>query len=366
MSDLWHRLEKKVEQMIRQLDGKSPHAAGKDGKYDSLAIDWWTSGFWPGILWIMYKQSKNPLFKEAAWTWDENIESMLIQENDFYHDLGFQFLPTAVAKYKYSGDIQSKRRGLTAATLLAGRYNPEGRFIRAWNGSQDTGWAIIDCTMNLSLLYWASIETNDPRFRHVATAHADTTIKHFIRPDGSVHHIVSFDPETGERIEALGGQGFSPTSAWSRGQAWAIYGLANTARNTGDARFLDASKRAAHYWMAALPEDRIPYWDFRISPFDEHEPRDTSAAAIAASGLLELSELVPEDQAAMYRNTAIQMLVSLDQNYGTWNNSEHEGILTGGTAHKPDNWNVDVSLIYGDYFFVEAVAKLLHWQDRIF
>lgn len=152
-----------------------------------------------------------------------------------------------MAQFKLLGHEDSRRRAMTAASHLAGRFNPAGQFIRAWNQPERVGWAIIDCMMNLPLLYWASEETKDPRFRHIARLHADTTLREFLRLDGSTHHIVCFDPETGERQEALGGQGYDPNSAWSRGTAWAIYGMALSARYTGDQRYIDAAKRSADF-----------------------------------------------------------------------------------------------------------------------
>jgi len=288
----------------------------------------------------------------------------MVQDSNLHHDVGFQFLPTAVAKYKITSDADGRRRGLSAANFLAGRYNPVGRFLRAWN-QEKTGWAIIDSCMNLSLLLWAADEINDPRFRHIACAHADTVIEHFIREDGSVCHIVSFDPETGALDKALGGQGYSPESGWSRGQAWALYGMANVYRYTGQMRYLDAAKRVAHYFLASLSEDHVPVWDFRTGN-NEGEPKDTSAAACAASGLLEIAKLVPNAEAGLYKAAAIRILEALvSGGYASFDNAS-EAILREGTGHKPANQNVNVGLIYGDYFFVEAIAKLRGWSRDIF
>ena len=198
--------------------------------------------------------------------------------------------------------------------------------------------------MNLSLLYWAAKESGDPRFRHIATAHADTALKHFVRLDGSVNHIVCFDPKSGEPVRVLGGQGYGPDSAWSRGQAWALYGMANIYQFTREERFLQAAQRVAHHFVAALPEDHVPYWDFRL-PRTDGEPRDSSAAAIAASGLLELVKLTAPGAAQLYANAAGRILSSLTHNYAAWNRPGCHAILTGGTGHKPENSNINVSLI---------------------
>lgn len=383
---LWGQLEKKLSRMTKQLQGKVPHAT-KNGIYDSTRIDWWTSGFWPGMLWIMHDMTKQPQYKEWAWEWDIRLEQALIGDSNFHHDVGFQFLPTAVIKCKLTGDPDARRRGLLAATLLAGRYNPVGRFIRAWNQVKPTswnhgneGWSIIDSTMNLSLLFWASEESGDPRFAHIARAQANTVAEFFIRPDGSVRHICRFDPLTGEFIEALGGQGYGPESAWSRGAAWALHGMANTYRYTRDIQYLEAAKRVAHFFIASLEEDSIPRWDFRAerkemepSTHEETEasrmttePRDTSAASCAASGLLELADLVPITESALYRVSALRIIDSLTAHYAEWADPAYEGILREATGHLPAGQNINVSLIYGDYYYVETAAKLMGWKNRIF
>lgn len=365
LPQLWERLQWKIDRMIGQLGGKSPHAAGADGRYDDMRLDWWTSGFWPGLLWLMYDMTGKPHYREAAWGWDEAFEKKMMEDNNFHHDVGFQFLPTAVIKHKLTGDGGGLRRGLFAANFLAGRFNLAGRFIRAWNQDK-TGWAIVDSAMNVPLLFWAEAESGDPRFGHVARAAADTIANRFIREDGSVNHILRFDPASGELIESLGGQGAGPASAWSRGAAWAIHGMAVAHRYTGDTAYLRASQRVAHFFLASLPDDGVPHWDFRAAESLAEEPRDSSAAACAASGLLELAEQLPPLERGIYRRGAERLLLALTRDCATWDMPEHEAILRRGTGHKPAGQNVDVSLIYGDYYYVEAIAKLLGWRHRIF
>jgi unsaturated chondroitin disaccharide hydrolase len=363
LKEIWDDLDKKVTRMMTQIGEKSPHVAVAE-KYDDMRLDWWTSGFWPGILWIMYDMTSKEEYKEKAWAWDEKIEACYIRENNLHHDVGFQFLPTAVIKYKLTGDKDGRRRGLAAANFLAGRFNIAGNFLRAWN-QEKIGWSIIDSSMNLSVLFWAAEEISDPRFKHIAKAHADTVIKDFIREDGSVNHIVSFNPETGEFIESLGGQGFGPKSSWSRGQAWAIYGMANTYKYTGDIKYLRAAQRVANYFISCLPEDFVAHWDFRV-PSLNGEPRDTSAAACAASGMLEIAKHLSEEEGRLYRETAKDIIASLTKNYATWDNFDHEAILLEATGNKPANSNINVSLIYGDYYYVECIAKLCGWNKNIF
>lgn len=353
----------KASYMLSKDKDKSPHLSEK-GVYDNMRLDWWTSGFWPGMLWILHDMTGEEKYKEAAWNWDEKFENCFVRDNNFHHDVGFQFLPTAVIKYKITGDKDARRRGLSAANFLAGRFNLAGSFIRAWN-QEKIGWSIIDTSMNLSILFWAAEEIQDPRFVQIARAHADTVLKHFIREDGSVKHIVSFNPTTGEYIESLGGQGYGPNSAWSRGQAWTIYGMANTYKYTGDIKYLRAAQKVAHYFISSLPEDYVAHWDFRV-PELSGEPRDTSAAACAASGLLDMSKYLPEEEGRIYRLWAEKIIKSLTENYSTLDRADYEGVLLQATGNKPKNTAVNVSLIYGDYFYLECIAKLLGWNRNIF
>jgi unsaturated chondroitin disaccharide hydrolase len=359
----WDGARRKVDALLSRGVVLAPHAA-KSGKFDELKLDQWISGFWPGMLWLMYDVTGDDRYRDAAWDWDIRMERHLLEDNHFHHDLGFQFLPTSVFKYKLTGDLDARRRGLQMAQLLAGRFNPAGGFIRAWNRDM-TGWAIIDCMMNLSLLFWAAEEIGDPRFRHIACAHADMAAEHMIRPDGSSCHVAVFDPENGDLLEYKGWQGYAPDSCWSRGNAWALYGMANTYRFTRKKEYLHIAQRVANHFIANLPEDMAPPWDFRV-PDAANAPRDTSAAAIAASGLLELADALPTEVGLTYREAAERIVVSLSQNYSAFNEPEHEGILRGATGHKPKGVNIEVSIIYGDYYYMEALAKLRGWKNRVF
>ncbi|MCI3922579.1 glycoside hydrolase family 88 protein [Paenibacillus sp. TRM 82003] len=366
------RTLEKAERMKARLGTSVPHAT-KDGVYDDTSIDWWTSGFWPGMLWIAYELTGDEAYRTAAWDYDERMERRFLEPNRFHHDVGFQFLPTAVTKYRLCGDADGRRRGLFAANFLAGRFNAAGGFLRAWNDVADpsvwnrdnAGWAIIDSMMNLPLLFWASAETGDPRFRHIAIAHADTVLRRFVREDGSVAHIARFDPATGAFLGWHGGQGFAPDSAWSRGAAWALHGFAVAGRYTGETRYIEASRRIADFFLASLEPDGVPLWDFRAEPRDG-EPRDTSAAACAASGLFELAALLPAGEGAPYREASGRLLAALADGYASWDDPSYDGLLREATGHRPEGTNVGVSLIYGDYYFVEALAKWSGWDRRTF
>ena len=271
------------------------------------------------------------------------------------------WLHTAGANYRLTGNKRSERRLLHAATLLAGRYNPELEIIRAWNeqwmrGYDSAGGAIIDTMMNLPLLYLATEITCDPRFKNIAVRHADTMLRHMLRPDGSVNHQLVFDINTGELIANPGGQGYESGSSWSRGQAWAIYGYALSYRHTGNTRYLDAAKRTAGYFMAnASMTEYIPLLDFRAPA--EPVYYDTTAGAIAACGLLEIAEHVSDFEKNMYIEGAKKLISAIDEKWCDYN-PENDGIVDGGSASYHDKKHHE-KIIYGDYFFIEAVLRLL-------
>lgn len=358
--EAWHRVNDKVKRTAERIGARFPHAV-QGGQYVLERPHWWTAGFWPGLLWLLYRENRHEPFRCIAEQCERELDRVIFDYETLDHDIGFMWTLTSLARYRLTGAPDARRRALLAATLLAGRYNPQGRFIRAWNpwheGQDNRGWAIIDSLMNLPLLFWASEETQDPRFFHIAKAHAETVLTHFVREDGSVCHIVAFDPFTGEPVGPLGGQGYDETSAWSRGTAWAVYGFALCHRYAKDGKFLEAARRIAHFFLSRLPEDFVPHWDFRL-PDGVPRPRDSSAGACAASGLILIGELVPEREAAMYRNAAERILHSLYVNYGAWDDPGHEGLILGGTGHFPEGKNIGVSLIYGDYFFVEGLSRL--------
>lgn len=316
---------------------------------------WWTGGFWPGLMLQLYSSTHNEAFLTEA----RRVEALLADELMIFerlcHDLGFMYLLSSGADYKLTGDATARRNALHAANLLAGRFNPKGGFIRAWNGDKH-GWAIIDCMMNLPLLYWATKETGDPRYEQIARIHADTSLREFVREDGSCYHIVIFDPATGEALDKPAGQGYAIGSSWSRGQAWALYGFTLSYMATGEKRYLEAARRISEYFIKHIREDGLTDCDFRQPK--EPELIDNIAAACASCGLLELARLVPDKEAAVYNDAAYRMLKALDELCADWSDAS-PGILRRCTAaYHDDGAGRHVNILYGDYFFVEAVAKL--------
>ncbi|MDR1539459.1 MAG: glycoside hydrolase family 88 protein [Clostridiales bacterium] len=340
----------------------------RDGKYHDLdgpeGIYWWTNGFWPGMLWQMYNATREEIYKETAIGVELRLDEALNGFEHLHHDVGFMWLHSAVADYRLTGSKESLNRGLHAATLLAGRFNPGGKYIRAWNG-ENIGWLIVDCMMNIQLLFWASEETGDPRFRQIAEIHADTCARIVLRPDGSSNHIVVVNPETGEFLDNPGGQGYASGSSWSRGQAWALYGFALTARRTGEAAHLDASKRVAHYFISNLAiSNWLPIVDFRAP--EEPVAHDSSAAAIAACGLLELAELVPELEKNLYLVSALKTLQACEKSFANWDPSQDAIIGSAAGAYHSSSLDARAPIIYGDYFFIEAVLRLAGKAFEIF
>jgi unsaturated chondroitin disaccharide hydrolase len=354
IGDAWEQGVRKVKNTSLRVGAAFPHGSN-EGQFQLTSPHYWTAGFWPGILWLIYQDRQDEQLRLLAESCETQMDAVIEAYEPLDHDMGFMWTLTSIANWHLTGNEQSKRRALKIASHLAGRFNIKGNFIRAWNSPERVGWAIIDCMMNLPLLYWASQQTNDPRFKHVAEAHAGMAAKQFIREDGSAYHIVCFDPETGERTGALGGQGYAEESAWARGSAWSIYGSVLSYRHTGRADLLTAAEHAASFFLEHLPEDKVPYWDFRLPTF-EGASRDTSAAAIAASGLLDLAAVCAGDRALFYKEQACAILQSLSQHYCA--DDSEEAILLSGTGNVPMNQNINKPLIYGDYYYMEALAKL--------
>lgn len=351
-------IHEKMKMSAGRSENKIPYLT-VNGIFDDCSdnISWWTNGFFGGQLWQLYNAYGDETFRQAA----ENIENKLDKSLTDYmgmdHDSGFKWLLTSVASYKLTKNERSKNRALLAAANLAGRFNLTGRFIRAWNswgGAQNEGWAIIDCMMNLPLLYWAAEETGDPRFSQIARAHADTAIKAFVRENGSVNHIVQFDVNTGEIVGTLGGQGKEIGSSWTRGQAWAVYGFALSYRHTADEKYLETAKKAAKYFASCIPESGLIPVDFCQDK--ELDWEDSTAAAITACGMLEIEAHVTETEKPFFHKTAMKLLKALEEKRSNWDGGVDYILENGSVAYHDEKHNFPI--IYGDYFFTEAIFKL--------
>lgn len=382
MIDIVERFPDKawLEQTAEKLNTKMLYAAEKaaevdfipytteNGQWKKNFINWWTNGFWPASMWQMYLATKDERYRDAAIRAEAMLDEALNNYDLLDHDVGFLWLIHSGVRYALEGNKDSYARTMRAAQHLACRFNPNG-FIRAWNsadwnGNSCQGWAIIDCMMNLPLLYWASEQTNDPRFRLIAMRHADTSMTAFVRPDGSCNHIVSFDPETGDVLETPGGQGYESGSSWSRGQAWALYGFTLSYMCTGKQAYLDTAKRVANYFISQVTDDYIPRCDFRQP--EEPVIKDNAAGAIAAAGLLVLCQQLPDVEAGSYYDAAVKLLRAMESDSINWE-LDCPALLTKCTSAYHDMAGRHITMDYADYYFIEAIQmlrgqKMLFWR----
>lgn len=330
--------------------------AGWDG--DSWSHGNWTCGFWVGLLWLAFLRTRDPRFEEWARYFGDLVAPRQHDENT--HDIGFVFYPSFALGHWTTGDEKLREPAVQAARTLITRFNQRGGYLQAW-GPLDhplaRGSTAIDTMMNLPLLWWTSLITKEPEFAEIARAHAATSARYYLRPDGSTYHIYTFDPDTGDGIEGGTYQGANPDSTWSRGVTWGIYGWALAYREHRDPAFLDAAEKAANYFVGALPADLVPPWDFADD--DPSAPKDSSATAICVNAFLELGEVHPDAlRRAYYRSMAEAMLASLCRDYLGRDEEGEEGILLHSAYSVPHNDGVDSSVMWGEWFFLRAVSYL--------
>ena len=319
----------------------------------------WTSGFYPGILWYMYDLSKDDKWKKEAIKRTEVFEDFkTITE---HHDIGFMMFPAYGNGYMLGDKKEYKDILLTSAQSLASRYNPNVGTIRSWSNKMHPRWqqhiTIIDNMLNLELLFWAAKNGGSKEYYDIAVKHAETTMANHFRPDYTSWHVIEYDSISGKVLNRHTKQGYADDSRWSRGQAWGIYGYTMVYRETGDKKFLDFAVKITDKYLELLPEDYIPHWDFDV-PNKEIEERDASAAAVVASGLLELSTLVEDkNKQEQYFDAAMRMLESLssDAYSGV---GKADSFLLHSTGAKSLGHEIDVALIYADYYYIEALDRL--------
>jgi unsaturated chondroitin disaccharide hydrolase len=326
---------------------------------------WWTNGFWGGLNALLYKHTGNEEYFKTLSRSEELLDEVFRTYcHRLGHDVGFLWQLTSGAKYRLTGDEESKKRTFAAAALLMGRFVVGPNFIKCWHGQERVrDWSIIDTMMNLSILYHASEITGDDRYKRTAMAHADTSIAHHIRPDGSVAHQSQHDRETGEQVATFGGQGYAVGSSWSRGQSWAIYGYVISYIHTGEKRYLDTAMKVANYFIASCCDDWLPRADFR-SPDDPEIYYDSTAGVCAACGMLELGRLLPEYYGGIYTHAAIKLLRTMTERFCDFDHNT-DAILGYGsecTPHPeraPEKCGIHDTIIYGDFFYIEALLKIL-------
>lgn len=367
--------------------GEIPYAVGSaEGQHALPGKGQWTDGFWPGLLLLGYAELKDDLLLHEYERYIPFLKERVENDPDFNksrgylnldHDVGFIFHLTAVYHYLLTGSQISRAIGLRAAHLLLERYQKQGSYIRAWNDwetdtpefrQEKKGKAIIDSLMNMPLLFWAAKETGDTSYRNGAEAHVEQLARYIVRENGSTYHTYNFDPDTGVPLGGNTWQGYSDESAWSRGQAWAIYGFALAYRYTGNVHFLQTSRSCLEYWKQSLLLEGDAPWDF-AAPRDEWLPLDTSAMSITSCGILELCLHSPEDNELP--DLAERMISRLLQAhrpppYPPVNAFLLHGCVgpayrKGGEEEKDRNYiYANRSLIYGDYFLYESMLRLQH------
>jgi unsaturated chondroitin disaccharide hydrolase len=347
----------------QQLDPANgyPRIGLSNGEWQTTKAENWTSGFFASSLWYLYEVMPDEDTKVLAekWTVELSEQKNNVLHPAIGHDIGFIIYNTFGHGYRLTGNQSYKEVVLQASNSLASLFNPQVGCIRSWTWGKDR-WdfpVIIDNMMNLEMLFWAAKNGGERTWSDLAVSHALKTMENHVRPDGSTYQIVDYNSATGEVIKRVKWQGYSVESTWSRGQAWGIYGFTVAYRETGDRRFLNTAQKLANYFIKNLPEDYIPYWDFQ-SPDIPNTNRDASAAAIAASSLLELSIHVsqPKDK-EKYFQAAKNILISLCSPKYLTKGSNDSAILRHSVGSFPHGGEVDVSLIYADYYFIEALLR---------
>lgn len=353
---------RKIDQSIEIFTDKFPDASSKGNVYPAVDNDDWTSGFWTGMLWLVYEITKDDKYRKAAeiqvLSFKERIEKKKVVD---HHDLGFLYTPSCVAAYKLTGNEEAKEAALLASEHLLGRYREKGEFIQAWGSANEPNnyRLIIDCLMNLPLLYWATEVTGDKKYYNAAYKHLKNTMNTIFREDASTYHTFYFDLETGKPLKGVTHQGYSDSSCWARGQAWGIYGLPLNYVYTKEEGIMELYKKITNYYLNHLPEDYVCYWDLIFTSGDE--PRDSSAASIAVCGMLEMIKWMDdmEPLRELYFNAAQQILKSLIEKYTTKHIPESNGLLLHAVYSKPHNLGVDECNIWGDYYYLEALVRLI-------
>lgn len=328
-----------------------------DGRWGREGEKWtsWCEGFFPGLLWIL-AECVEPELRAAAEEYTARLEPRKNDRN--VHDLGFLFGSTFLRQYRATGDRRARDIVIEAGQTLALRRQ-RGGYLASFIGPHSL---FIDIMMNVPLVLWTARQTDDEHLRKIALDHADVTREHLVRQDGSTAHEGIFDTETGNFVGQSTHQGWKPESAWARGQAWALYGFTMMGRLCDEPcrrSMLETAQRCADFWLSRVPNGSVPLWDLDV-PDDGRQPRDSSAAAIAASGLWDLSEVAEPRAAMRYRAAAIKHVETLcSPDYLAVDRPEWEGILMHGVYHLHKNLGVDESVAWGEYYFVEALAKVL-------
>ncbi len=329
----------------------------------------WCSGFWPGILWFAYEASGDEAIKEEASKFTQSLEYLSVTPA-YDHDLGFLVFNSYGHGYRVTQDPKYKEVILMTTDTMATLINDKVGTMLSWPRAEEMfGWphsTIMDNMINLEMMFWAAKNGGEEHkyLYDMAVRHADVTMEHHFRDDYTSYHVAVYDPATGEFLKGVTHQGLTDDSMWARGQSWAIYGYTVMYRETKDPKYLDFVQKVTDVYLADLPEDYIPYWDFsdpRIADPSAEAPRDASAAAVVASALLELSEFLPGEKGDSYKAAAIKMITSLSSD--EYQSGEPRvSFLDHSTGHHPAGSEIDASIIYADYYYIEALLRLQRVQ----
>ncbi len=357
----------RIDAALPSFTDAFPEPSSVGGTYAAMDNTEWTNGFWTGMLWLAYELTGADRYRKAAEAQVRSFHDRVVRQiNVDHHDLGFLYSLSCVAAFKLTGCRLAREAALKAAELLLARFLPRAGIIQAWGDLTDpeqAGRMIIDCNLNLPLLYWASVETGEDRFRRAADAHIKNAETYIIRPDASTFHTFYLDPLKGRPRSGATHQGFSDSSCWARGQAWGISGFPLVYRYCRDDSLIASSSRLANYFLNRLPNDLVCCWDLIFT--GDEDQRDSSAAAIAACGLLELDKwIAPNDpDRAAYHNAAQAIVRSLAENYAFAPGDPGNGLLAHGVYHMPKGVGVDECCLWGDYFYLEALVRLTRsWE----
>jgi len=349
---------KTVTQKLTFYDSFPRHIDKNNKQWSYVKPKDWCSGFYPGILWYAYEESGDEVLKNKAIKFTETLKTIAYSPAR-NHDIGFQLYCSYGNGYRLTGNQNYKEILLAAADTLATLYSPKVGSILSWP-SQIKRYkhnTIIDNMMNLELLFWASKNGGDKSLYDIAKSHAEQTMKYLVREDGSAFHVGSFDIETGAFLQGYTHQGYANESMWARGQGWGIYGFAMAYRETGDSNFLNTAIKLSDKFLERLPEDGIPFWDFD-DPKIPNVPKDASAAAVAACGLMELSGLVQDEKLkSKYFNTGKTLVENLSSS-AYLSHAKNDALLLHSTGNHPKNKEMDVPIIYADYYYMEALLRL--------
>lgn len=324
----------------------------------------WCAGFWPGVLWYDYEYTKDKQVLEEAENFTHSLK-FLSHIPAYDHDLGFLVFCSYGNGYRLTKNPAYKQVILDTADTLATLFNPIVGTILSWPREvEPRNWphnTIMDNMINLEMLFWAAKNGGNPYLYDIAVSHADKTMKSQFRPDYTSYHVAVYDTITGNLIKGVTHQGYADSTMWARGQAWAIYGYTVVYRETKDPKYLDFAQKVTDVYLDRLPEDKVPYWDFD-DPSIPNAPRDASAGAVVASALLELSTYLPNGTGKRYKDAAIEMLTSLSSD--SYQSGESKpSFLLHSVGHWPNHSEIDASIIYADYYYIEALLRLKRLQE---